>query len=875
MSESRLPVESLGAAETPMNTPADPKPDIQSPDPEAVFDIFDAAGQSFCEAFVDVQTPREHWQTVLSAIGHLSPEERNQRHAQIKRMRHEHGASFNPFDDPDGNPAPWELDMVPFPIPSGDWELLENGLAQRGVLFNLILEDLYGPQHLLKNRQMAPEMVYPNPQFLRTCHGIAYRNQSFLSYYAADVYRTPEGRWCVLNDRGRNPLGLGYALENRIIISQVFSRLYHQNRILRLAPFFSRFHRLMSRAALTRRDDPNIVILSPGPASPFYFEHAFLSRYLSYPLVESQDLTVRNGSVYLKKLGGLEPVDVILRCLDDAVCDPLSIRNDTELGVAGLTLALRDARVAVVNPPGSGFVDTPALHTILPDLCRHLLGEELILPSCTSWWCGDDASLAYVMEHLETLIVRPALEDDRKQIADGRYLSTQDAETLRNRIREKPYAYVGIEPLQPSTVPAWMNRQVTSQHAVLRSFLCAAENGGYDVMPGGLVRTSANAGSLMTSSAVDQGSKDLWVLSDRPVEPFSLLKELRSIAEFNRGSDLPSRVADNLLWLGRYLERAECLVRLIRSILRRFSGETEWSEMQEIPFLLDILAQNGVIDGEEIPDGRAAEGTQLRKELLAVIFQKDRPESVSFHLARVQSVARNVRDRLSPDSWHILSRLDRSFMRPVGMPKAPISQALEVLDDTLFSLSAFSGLAMESMTRGLGWRFMDMGRRIERGLNQVRLIRSGMHRACYAPHSVLEALLEVADSLMTYRARYRATLQLAPVLDLLVVDEGNPKSLGFQLKMLADHIEHLPRENARRYSAPEERIALQMLTAVRLVDLEHLNCGPDKVEQKETTNLLDDLEDGLNSLAQYITSNYLSRVPQIQHFSTIDGGRTP
>ncbi len=857
---------------TPMNTPSSPMPKTQAPmsgapEPDTTAD----PGRSFSEAFSAPQTPRDHWQSVLSSIGQMGPDEWNQQQAQMKRMRHEHGASFNPFDDPDGRQAPWELDMIPLPIPIGDWEMVEKGLAQRAVLLNMILQDLYGPRRLMKTHHLAPEMVFPNPLFLRTVHGMAHLDRPFLTYYAADLYRTPEGRWCVLSDYGRNPLGLGYALENRIILSRVFSHLYHQNRILRLAPFFSGFHEMMAGSALTHRDDPTIVILSPGPASPFYFEHAFLSRYLSYPLVEGQDLTVRNGSVYLKKLGGLDPVDVILRCIDDGVCDPLTSRSDKVIGVAGLTQALRERRVAVINPIGSGFVDTPALQTMLPGLCRHLLNEELILPSSRGWWCGDAQSLAHVLDHLESLIVRPALNTGREHIVDGRLLSTDDADRIRRKIRECPYAYMGIDPFLPSTVPARVNQEVIPQHAVLRPFLCADDEGGYAVMPGALVRTSAHAGSLLASGARHQGSKDLWVLSDRPVAPFSLMRDLRSIVEFNRGSDLPSRVADNLLWLGRYLERAEGLVRLIRSLLRRFSLETGWSEMKETPFLLDILKQNGVIDGERLPDDGPVGDSQLKEVLLSVIFQKDRPETIPHQLTQIQNAARNVRDRLSPDSWHILSRLDRHFLRSDGFSGKPISQTLELLDDTLFTLSAFSGLAMESITRGLGWRFMDMGRRIERGLNQVHIIRSSMPMACYEPHSILEALLEVADSLMTYRARYRATLQLAPVLDLLIVDESNPKALGFQIKMLADHVEHLPRGNVRRYSAPEDRIALRMLTAVRLADLTQLSCGPDPTTRHEITALLEELEDGLQSFAQYITSSYLTRVPQIQHFSAIDG----
>lgn len=864
-----------GPPPLPMDHPEPPPNLAPDPGPDALFAHWAPASPGFDEAFAAPHTPRTHWQPILSAIGGLGPDELRQRQAQIARMRHEHGASFNPFDDPGDGHAPWELDPLPLPLPPEEWRRLEKGLVQRAVLLDAILEDLYGPQRLLAAGLLPPAMVFPNPRFLRPLVGLPQPPKPFLRFYAVDVYRDPQGAWRALSDFGAHPRGLGYALENRIIISRVFSRLYHRNRILRLAPFFSRFHQLLAGAARTHRDDPHIVILSPGPASPFYFEHAFLSRYLSYPLVESQDLTVRNGGVFLKKLAGLEPVDVILRCLDDTESDPLAIRSESSLmGVAGLVQALREERVALVNPLGSGFADTPALQTVLPGVCRHLLGEELILDGATAWWCGEDAGRAHVAAHLGEVLVAGALDRNSRALADGRRLSAAEREALQQEIEAAPYACLGLAPPAPSTVPAWEAGRMTPQQAVLRFFLCAGEE-GYAVMPGALVRTAGDPVHLLAGGARRQGSKDLWVLSDRPVEPFSLLKGLRSAAELHRGSDLPSRVADNLLWLGRYLERAEGLVRLVRSVTRRFVAEREWSELPELPFLAEVLRQAGALEEAGRPEEQPLDGAGLKQSLLEIAFRRERPEGLAAHLAQVQEAARRVRDRLSPDSWHVLSRLDRLFDAPEASSRETIGRAQELLDDTLFALSAFSGLSMESMTRGLGWRFMDMGRRIERGLQQVALIRSGVRRACQDPQSVLEALLEVADSLMTYRARYRSTLQLAPVLDLLLGDESNPKALGFQLRMLADHVEHLPRGQARRFSAPEERIVLRMLTAVRLADLTDLDCGPQTAGHPATTALLDELGEGFKAFAQSITSSYLTRVSQTQHFSAQEGRAVP
>jgi uncharacterized alpha-E superfamily protein len=414
-------------------------------------------------------------------------------------------------------------------------------------------------------------------------------------------------------------------------------------------------------------------------------------------------------------------------------------------------------------------------------------------------------------------------------------------------------------------VPAWDRSRVDSSYTLLRVFACATEE-GFTVMPGGLAITAADVETLTGDVPEQQQSKDIWVLSDQPVEPFSLMGGLREVAEFRRSSDLPSRVADHLLWLGRYLERAEGLVRLLRSVFRRLSGEARPGDIPELPFLLNLLRADNIFppvpdNGVDIPRYR-----ELSAHLNAALYDKDRPDSVVAILKRVQDAARNVRDRLSLDSWRVINRLE-------SFADNPASDPLELLDDTLFTLSAFSGLAMESMTRGLGWRFMDMGRRVERAMNQTGLIRIGLPQVCGESRSALEALLEVADSIMTYRARYRTAFQLAPVLDLLIMDEGNPKSLAFQFSQLVAHVEHLPRQSDRRFASPEERLSLEMLTAVRLLDLTGLRCSKGGAQTESLSSFLDLVDARLKDFAQQISAHYLTRVQATPHFSTILGDR--
>ncbi len=826
--------------------------------PASMFDSIAWPGDAYAEAFLSPASPREHWGSLVAALDATGPDVLKKRQDWVRRMRHEDGATYNPFDDPTGRGTPWALETIPLPLTAGEWAVLEAGLVQRARLLEQILADIYGPQNLLNDGWIPPALIFANPNFLRPCHGIQPTGNRFLSYYAADLYRAPDGRFRVLRDYGANPAGLGYALENRIVISRVFPEQYHQTQIRRLAPFFHTFHHSLIQRASLRQEDPGIVLLSPGPDSRIYFEHALLSRYLGYPLVEGQDLTVRNGKVFLKKLAGLEPVEAIVRLTADDSSDPFVLRRETATGVAGLIQVSRERNIDIVNPIGSGFVDTPVLSVFLPALCQQLMGEDLLLENHPAWWCGNADGLNHVMSNLEGLTVGPAMDRGATPALPAEQMAA---------IQASPHGFMARDPVYPAAVPVWDQNHIGSRYTLLRVFACATGE-GFTVMPGGLAITAADVETLTGNIPEQQQSKDIWVLSDQPVEPFSLMGGLQAVAEFRRTSDLPSRVADHLLWLGRYLERAEGLVRLLRSVFRRLSGEARAGDIPELPFLLNLLRADNIFpqvpdDGVDIPRYR-----ELSAHLNTALYGKDRPDSVVAILKRVQDAARNVRDRLSLDSWRVINRLE-------SFADNPASDPLELLDDTLFTLSAFSGLAMESMTRGLGWRFMDMGRRVERAMNHSGLIRIGLPQVCRESRSALEALLEVADSIMTYRARYRTAFQLAPVLDLLIVDESNPKSLAFQFSQLVAHVEHLPRKSGRRFASPEERLSLEMLTAVRLLDLTGLRCSKGGAQTESLAAFLDQMNTCLKDFAQQISAHYLTRVQATPHFSTALGDRKP
>jgi len=835
------------------NTPLNRSSDLQ-PAATSLFDGSAFPANTFNEAFSAPGVPRSHWQLLVDSLNTAGVNGLRRRQERVTRMRHEDGATFNLFKDFNERAAAWELDVIPMPLPAGEWAVLENGLIQRARLLEKILADIYGAQNLIPTGQIPAEMIFDNPNFLRPSHGIQPNGNRFLGFYAADIYRGADGRFRVYRDYGASPAGLGYALENRVVISRMFAKFYQRNQIRRLAPFFQAFHQNLIRRASLQKEDPGIVLLSPGPESRFYFEHAFLSRYLNYPLVEGQDLTVRDGEVFLKKLTGLEPVGAIFRHIKDQNSDPFALRNQTATGVAGLMQVARDQTIDIVNPIGSGFVDTPALPTLLPELCRQIMGENLLLENHPRWWCQSAESRNHVLANLTRLTFGPAMD---------RSAAINHLGDMRRAIEESPHRFVAQEPLYPATVPTWGQQGVRNCPAMMRVFVCATEQ-GFCVMPGGLGLFADDPAVLAEGSLDRQQSKDIWVFSDQPVEPVSLMKDVRTISEFRRSNDLPSRIADHLLWLGRYLERAEARVRLLRSVFRRLSGEDHLSDIPEMSFLLKLLRAENIIP----PATASVDGNlrfqELSDHLFKALYPQVRMESIATVLEQVQGAARHVRDWFSIETWRVINRLE-------VLDEDALDDPLDFLDDTLLALSAFSGLAQESITRGLGWRFMDMGRRIERALNLTNLLRVGISQSGRERRSDLEAILEVAASIMTYRSRYRKTFQLPQVLDLLLLDETNPKSLAFQCSRLSSHVENLPRQTDRRFASPEERLALEMLTSVRLLDLTRLGVMKSDAQNQTLMAFLESMAGRLKDFSQEISAQYLSRVPTTPHFSVISG----
>lgn len=804
------------------------------------------------ELSADGATIRPHWAGLMAALDELGNEELARRWARAERRIRENGITYNIYGDPQGANRPWKIDLVPFLISGDEWKYIEAGILQRAQLLNLLLDDLYGPQKLLSDGRIPAALLYANPAFLRPLAGVQVPDHTFLHLLAVDLARSPDGQWWVLSDRTQAPSGAGYALENRTIVADVLPDLFRTSNVQRLAPFFRAQREALLHMA--RRDNPHIVLLSPGPLNETYFEHSYLSRYLGTTLVEGADLTVRDQHVFLKTVGGLQQVDVILRRVDDSYCDPLELRGDSYLGVTGLVEAVVAGNVRIANALGSGLIETAAIMPFLPGLSKHLLGEPLKLPSVATWWCGQDYALNQVLEQLDSVVIKPAFPSRGMEPVFGAQLAKAEKQKLAEQVRSRPYEFVAQEQVALSTAPVWDAGNLYGRSLVLRTYVLNTGS-GLIALPGGLVRVAGSDGPVVSMQRGGH-SKDAWVLSGDPVDTFSMLRPRDRAVELRRDtSDLPSRVADNLFWLGRYAERAENIARLLRTILNR----VRYVDASELGCLVRLHSCVGSRHSQ-LRRKRKPTAAQLEAELVSLMSDKERGDSLASILTQVQRIGGSVRERLSADMTRLIGELTETvemedYMLFVEYPA--------VLNGCLELLSAFSGLERENVTRGSGWLFMSLGRRLERSMFLARQMRELAEPLAPSDWPLLDYMLENADSAMTYRSRYYTTLQPVAVLDVLMADETNPRSLHFQLSHVVDLYTKLPRNKHE-----ELQTVTKALRALQSVDLSKVVYPLPGVEMQEETSserqrlkrILKELEAFLPSWSNNVSDTYFSHV---------------
>ncbi len=759
---------------------------------------------------------RPHWRALIGALQSLPDGVFGERSERIYRQYQDTALAFSIDGDRQTTEARRPFDLLPMVLTGEEWAALETGLAQRARLFDRLLADIYGPRTILADRLLPPSLLYDNPRFLRPCAGVrSARPGAQLAVYSADLMRGADGAWRVLADRLQAPAGIGFALQNRSILARTVPEIFRAQPVRRIEPFFElwrdRLAALAPQRETSRRAGPaHVVVMTPGCFNAAYFEHIYLARQLGATLAEGADLTVRDRRVYVKTLGALQPVDVILRFVEDDFCDPLELRGNSMLGIAGLLQAVRAGTVTVANALGASVVETPALRPFLPALAEQLLGETLLVPSVETEWLGDARVAAALPDRLDDIVIKPAFASRREEQAFAASFREAGRAALLDEVRRHPKAYVAERRTDPSMMPSWTSGGLVPRPLTLRMFL-AERDGSYFAMPGGLAQVPHVPSRGLALLDAAPASKDAWVLAGGDTDSIAASRAVpATIVTRNTPDELRSRSADDLFWLGRYAERLDNSARAMRSTLVRIVVEQLGAAQQhELHLLVDLLAELGLVDrsvAEWLPDS-----TALRRAIAQAGAQDKKLHGI-FHGMR--RISQSLRDRLSSDMWQVVNVLLREAWERLGHQGQDVDALIAALDHLVGVIAAFGGMVSENMTRGSGWRFLDLGRRIERGLFGTTVLKHILAARGPQLEVALGLGLELFDSAITYRSKYLAAIQPGPVLALVLDEESNPRGVRFQLRAIERHLRALI-ASFDRPSEPHEQalveIALQAL----------------------------------------------------------------
>jgi uncharacterized circularly permuted ATP-grasp superfamily protein/uncharacterized alpha-E superfamily protein len=791
--------------------------------------------------------PRAVWTRFFDAFAALTPGDIERRFGAADRHLREAGVTYRAPGE--NSERLWPLSHLPLLIDEADWQQLTAGIVQRAQLLELVMSDLYGEGRLVAEGAIPAAAVAGSAEYLRSVCGIKPPGGRYLNLYAADVGRGPDGRWWVLGDRTQAPSGAGYALENRLVLSRAFTTLYKSMNVERVAPFFEAFRDSLRASA--DRDEPRIGLLTPGAFSETYFEHATLARYLGFLLVEGDDLAVSGDRIHIRTVAGLKRLDVLLRRVDSNSLDPLELDASSQLGVPGLIDVLRKNGVVVANMPGSGVMEARALLGFLPSLSRRFFGEELKMPHIATWWCGQKAAREEVLSRLDEVAIEgaygrgvPGFAGNGPVLASE--LSKSERERLKTAINDRGIDYVGQELVRLSTTPVWDKGRIAPRPFVLRVFAAATPD-GWTIMPGGFCRIAEQPDARAVSMGDGARAADVWVVSDKAVSAATLLPSGDTVRIRRIAGWVPSRAADNLFWLGRYLERAEATLRLLRALgTQRDPGKGASTALHSVERIQRLLVTWGAAS--------QVTRTQPAKIAAEALQSEDKFGSALSLLRAAQRTATSLRERLSPDAWQVITEMTERLAQEVDDDDGVVSAA----ELTLQELASFAGLAQENMNRAAGWRFLEMGRRAERAINTVRFARQFAYDE--AGGEDLDILLTLVDCQITYRSRYLVGPLLPPVRDLVVLDPYNPRSVAFQVFALNEHISSLPtlKEGGLIERPHRLAVALQaMLTTAEAAALD--------------TKTLFALEQDLLNLADAIGSHYFPHGPNASRPEKLTG----
>jgi uncharacterized circularly permuted ATP-grasp superfamily protein/uncharacterized alpha-E superfamily protein len=825
---------------------------------------------------------RQGWSALLEGLDEFADKELLQAQREVARLLEDDNVTYTPSpgsaisiaDEPNGHgpaagtpdglvePQPWRLDPLPLILDDREWAGLEAGLVQRAELLDAIMADLYGARRLLARRLIPAAAIFDHDEYLRPLVGSQAVAHQRLFLIAADLGRDSSGEWKVISDRTQAPSGAGFAMQNRRVVSRVIPEIYHQANLHRLTPFFQAMRLALVEAAPRAVEDPRVVVLSPGKHSETAFDQAFVASLLGFPLLEGSDLTVRDGRVWMRVLGKLEGVDVILRRVDSTWMDALELRPDSRLGVAGLMECVRQGTVSVLNNLGSGVLENPALLPFLPELSERLLGQSLRLPSVETWWCGDEAGLSHTLNNLDSLVIRPISRGHGRSVR-GPALSARQRELLADKIKAAPHRFVAQEVLNLSSAPTSEEDRLVRRNVVLRSF-AVRSGASYTAMLGGLARvtddTSDRRGVLVTEPN-RQLAKDVWVVGGEPVAAPRIIARTRAgeeagfVPAMSASIAMVPRVLSDLYWFGRYAERAEDLLRLLLAT-RTVAIETDLDVTHGRT--LAVLLQAVTHVSTTYP-GFFKPGVEMMPEFRSMLLDRHRTGTAAQSLAALSMAAQGVRDQLSEDVWMVLADIERALAALADNAHDQGLQLADASERVLSGLLALAGIATENMVRDPGWYMLDSGRGLERAMQTLALLRVTICRelAPEEDRQVQEAVLTATESIVTFRRRYRTRGGVDALLELLLMDPFNPRSVAYQLQRIRTDLRALP--NTSPTSRPL-RLLDALAERVRISDPVALAESADgRLALLE--ELLGELQHQLRVLAEAIRDQYQKPPP--------------
>lgn len=812
---------------------------LSSPQP-----VVGAAGPVWDEMYDARGQVRPHWREMTVKIQRWSSEERHAISNSAARMIADLGTTFNVYSDVGGAGQPYELDPVPLMISPSDWTQVSAGLSQRLRLIDAVLADIYGPQQLLREGLIPPDLVHASPSFLQYARGVQPQGGHHVVTTGCDLVRTGNGQWTVLRDHTTAPGGLGQVLENRNVTSNLLPHEFESLKIARLGDFFDLERRTLQSLLPSRGDMPNVVFLTPGFRHPSYFEHAYKARLLGFPLVEPADLTVRERRLFLKTLSGLRRIDVVASRIGDNSLDPLEQSARGGGGVPGLIESWRTGNVAMANAPGSGFASTPALMPFLPGICRKWFGEEIKLPFVETWWLSQNEVRRRVLDQFHRYVLLPAFGSDPLLPLRCASLSPAARKQWMATIEERPYDFVVQLDLTPSEAPALEARGIRQRPVVWRAFALNGAEGPV-VLPGGLARVGKTGQAPQLWPGHAGFTKDVWVPDE--AGDFNRKADVRAPRpnkdRHPSALEVPSRIAEQLFWVGRYAERIELATRMLRVTLRNLSGEAGHLQQEQLGACMALMRGNGLLPKEPVTTP-----AQTLKVLAGLIHEQSARGGIPSLTRSLLINAAAARDRLSDDTWRFFNRLEGVVNAPVGMSNA--SELLRTLDTLILHLSAFAGMQAENMTRGQGWRFLEVGRRIERALSGLALLRTAAGRGD-GESLLLDPLLETCDSVMTYRRRHFSRPRLDHVVELIYSDPTNPRSVAYQIEIIGQEIQRF---------AGDPDFGLLPQIREHILRLQRRFMEPKAPETKDFSEFFESLEVFADMLTQHYFSHSVRRV---------------